>query len=84
MNKTWYQRKITLDDNWVISIICTEHISYGHQDKLFECAMVAPDGDVIDDTVTGYLDFDQVAQYIKNAKALHGEKAVTSERSTDQ
>jgi hypothetical protein len=74
MNKTWYQRKINLDDNWLISIICTQDISYGHADLLFECAMVEPDGDVNHDSVTGHLDFDQVAEYIKKAKEIHNDK----------
>jgi hypothetical protein len=75
MNKTtWYQRKISLDDGTVISIICTEDISYGHADKLFECALVAPDGSIDDEKLKGYLDFDQVAEYIKNAKEQHNDK----------
>ena len=74
MNKTWYQRKIKLDDNWFVSIICTEDISYGHRDKLFECAMIEPDSGVVDDSVTGHLDFDQVAEYIKKAKEIHNDK----------
>jgi hypothetical protein len=74
MNKTtWYQRKINLDDGTTISIICTQDISYGHMDKLFECALVAPDGSIDDEKLQGYLDFDQVAEYIRKAKEEHND-----------
>ncbi|CAB4159329.1 hypothetical protein UFOVP704_80, partial [uncultured Caudovirales phage] len=43
-------------------------------DLLFECAMVEPDGNVNHDSVTGHLDFDQVAEYIKKAKEIHNDK----------
>jgi len=72
LNKTtWYQRKIQLDDGTIISIICTDGVSYGHADKLFECALIAPDGSIDDDLLKGYLDFDEVAEYIKKAKEKH-------------
>lgn len=72
MNKsTWYQRKIKLDDGTVISIICTEGISYGHEDKLFECALLKPDGCIDDDSVIGNLTFHQVAEYIDKAMEKH-------------
>jgi hypothetical protein len=74
MNKTtWYQRKINLDDETTISIICKEDISYGHADNLFECALVAPDGSIDDEKLKGHLDFDQVAEYIRKAKEEHND-----------
>jgi len=71
---TWYKRKIKLDDGTVISIICTENISYGHEDTLFECALITPSGRIDDDSVTGHLDFHQVAEYINKAMEEHNDK----------
>lgn len=68
-----YKRRIELDDGYEISIICNHGVSYGHENRLFECAMIEPDGDVNNDSVTGHLDFDQVAEYIKKAKEIHND-----------
>jgi hypothetical protein len=73
VKETWYQRKINLDDGWVVSIICKDHVSYGCNDNLFECALLYPNGGVDDKSVTGFLDFHQVAQYIRKAKKKHNE-----------
>ena len=69
-----YKRRIKLDDGYQISIICNHDVSYGHANRLFECAMILPDDlGVDDDSVTGHLDFDQVAEYIKKAKEIHND-----------
>jgi hypothetical protein len=73
MPQTHYARRIKLDDGWEVSIICKHLISYGEDEKLFECAMVNPDNYIDNDSVTGYLDFHQVAEYIRKAREKHDE-----------
>ena len=73
MYRQWYERKIKLDDGYQVSIVCKQLVSYGEDEKLFECALITPDDYVDDDSVTGYLDFHQVAEYINKAKEKHNE-----------
>lgn len=85
MNKsTWYQHKIKLDDGAVISIICTEGISYGYEDKLFECALINPNGEIDHDSVTGNLGFHQVAEYIDKAMEKHNEQITETSKPTEK
>ena len=76
MYRTWYERKIKLDDEYQVSIICKQLVSYGEDEKLFECALIEPDGNVDGESVTGYLDFYQVAEYINKAKEQHNSKEI--------
>jgi hypothetical protein len=76
MYRTWYERKIKLDDGYQVSIICKQAVSYGEDEKLFECALIEPDGNVDDESVTGYLDFHQVAEYINKANKQHNFKEI--------
>lgn len=77
--ETWYHRKITFDDGWELSIICKDHISYGHKEHLFECALISPTDGIDDNSVTGYLDFDDVAKYIRKAARKHNDKTNTTQ-----
>ena len=77
--ETWYHRKINLDDGWVISIICKDHVSIGYREHLFECALISPTDGVDDKSVTGYLDFDDVAKYIRKAARKHNDKINTTQ-----
>ena len=73
MYRTWYDRKIKLDDGYVISIICKQLVSYGEDEKLFECVLITPDDHIDDDSLEGYLNFHQVAAYIDKAMEIHNE-----------
>lgn len=70
-NYVKYARRIKLDDGYEISIIHKTEISYGEQEGLFECAIMTPENLCINDSVTGYLDFHEVAEYIRKAKEEH-------------
>ena len=70
-NYVRYSRRIKLDDGYQISIIHKTGISYGDLEGLFECATMTPENLCLDDSVTGHLDFHEVAEYIKKAKEQH-------------
>jgi hypothetical protein len=74
-----YHRIITLDNGYQISIIHKTDISYGEDKGLFECAIKTPDNHVVNKSVTGYLDFHEVAAYIRKAKKKHNDKINTTQ-----
>lgn len=69
-----YRKVYQFPNGYGASIVCHE-FSYGHQDGLFEVAVLDKDGDLCYDTpitsdVLGHLNFYQVAMILKQIESL--------------
>ena len=69
-----YQKTYTFDNGYGASVICKQG-SYGNTDGLFEVAVIDINGDLccdtpITDDVIGYLNFQGVADVLKEIESL--------------
>ena len=67
-----YQRVLRFDNGFGLSIVCNQ-MSYGHENGLFEVALIKGNDLVYNDThfqdVVGFCDFDHVCDLITIAKS---------------